>query len=404
MRRTSGCTIELLPDSQAPHPDSQVDPGHRYHLDEMLPSIHPSYFCSLSREGNPRLPSLQLPLPGQPGMPRTPHRGATRIGCLSHLDGLVSMRRTSGCTIELLPDSQAPHPDSQLENEYSILRLSSRRFQIFGSLHSTLGVSRPCLPDISIPSASLDTPETPRWGGVQEASDRTGSNITGRQNRIADGSDNFRRPLQKRDNLSSRISVSYLNTSKTREIIVDFRRSSTDPAPLYINGERVERVHTFRYLGVHISNDFSWTVNTTSIIKKAQQRLHFLRVLGKYNLKPDLLLTFYRSSIESLLTYCITVWYGSCTAADRERLQRVVKTAQKIIGRPLPSLTDIYTSRCLNRASAIIKDSTHPGSDLFHLLPSGKRYRCIKTKTNRLKNSFFPRAITILNGLPHCPS
>nr|XP_061830063.1 uncharacterized protein LOC133615463 [Nerophis lumbriciformis] len=194
-----------------------------------------------------------------------------------------------------------------------------------------------------------------------------------------------------------------LNTSKTREIIVDFRRSSTDPAPLYINGERVARVHTFRYLGVHISNDFSWTVNTTSIIKKAQQRLHFPRVLGKYNLKPDLLLTFYRSSIESLLTYCITVWYGSCTAADRERLQRVVKTAQKIIGRPLPSLMDIYTSRCLNRASAIIKDSTHPRSDLFHLLPSGKRYRCIKTKTNRLKNSFFPRAITTLTDCPIVP-
>nr|XP_061817720.1 uncharacterized protein LOC133607254 [Nerophis lumbriciformis] len=143
-------------------------------------------------------------------------------------------------------------------------------------------------------------------------------------------------------------------------------------------------------LGVHISNDFSWTVNTTSIIKKAQQRLHFLRVLGKYNLKPDLLLTFYRSSIESLLTYCITVWYGSCTAADRERLQRVVKTAQKIIGRPLPSLTDIYTSRCLNRASAIIKDSTHPGSDLFHLLPSGKRYRVAGKAMSKLS--------TILGG------
>jgi hypothetical protein len=59
---------------------------------------------------------------------------------------------------------------------------------------------------------------------------------------------------------------------------------------------------------------------------------------------------------------------------------------------------DIYTSRCLNRAITITKDSSHPGFELFELLPSGRRYRCIITKTNRFKNSFFPKAITSLNS------
>ncbi|CAI5682340.1 unnamed protein product [Oreochromis niloticus] len=166
-----------------------------------------------------------------------------------------------------------------------------------------------------------------------------------------------------------------LNTKKTKELIVDFRSHSTDLAPLYINGECVERVHTFRFLGVLISADISWTDNISAVVKKAQQRLHFLWVLRKYKLNSNLLLTFYRSSIESLLTYCITVWYGSCTKADRVRLQSVVKTAQKIIGCPLPSLMDIYSSRCLSRAANIIKDSSHPGFNMFSLLPSGKRYR-----------------------------
>ncbi|KAK0137703.1 hypothetical protein N1851_026097 [Merluccius polli] len=40
----------------------------------------------------------------------------------------------------------------------------------------------------------------------------------------------------------------------------------------------------------------------------------------------------------------------------------------------------------------------HQGFELFELLPSGRRYRCIKTRTNRLKNSFFPKAITSLNS------
>uniref|UniRef100_A0A3P9IZQ4 Reverse transcriptase domain-containing protein n=1 Tax=Oryzias latipes TaxID=8090 RepID=A0A3P9IZQ4_ORYLA len=175
-----------------------------------------------------------------------------------------------------------------------------------------------------------------------------------------------------------------LNTNKTR-------KHGADPTPLLINREHVERVHTFKFLGIIISADLSWTANTTAIIKKAQQRLHFLRVLRKNKINTNLLLTFYQSSIQSLLTYCITVWFGSCTAADKKRLQRVVETAQKIIGCPLPTLTDIYSARCLTRAHNIIKDSSHPGSNLFNLMPSGRRYRGIRSKTNRLKTASFQR-------------
>jgi hypothetical protein len=102
-----------------------------------------------------------------------------------------------------------------------------------------------------------------------------------------------------------------LNTKETSEIIVDFRKHCTDPPPLYINGECVERVHTLRFLGVLISDNISWSENIKAVCEKAQQQLHFLRVLRKYNLNSNLLRTFYRSSIESLLTYCITIWYGS---------------------------------------------------------------------------------------------
>lgn len=189
-----------------------------------------------------------------------------------------------------------------------------------------------------------------------------------------------------------------LNTTKTKEIILDFRRLKTDPAPIYINGDRVEMVHTFTFLGTVISADLSWTGNTTAVIKKAQQRLHFLRVLKRDNICQSLLVTFYRSTIESILVYCITVWFSTCTEAERKRLHRVVKTAQRIIGCPLPSLTDIYASRCLRRAEAITRDSTHPAHHLFDLLPSGRRYRSIRTRTNRLRDSFFPRAITALNS------
>ena len=90
----------------------------------------------------------------------------------------------------------------------------------------------------------------------------------------------------------------------------------------------------------------------------AQQRLHFLRVIRKNNICEKLLVTFNRSSIECILTYCITLLFSHCTEADREGLQRVVKTAEEIIGCPLPSLQDLYSSRCLTRAQEITRDST----------------------------------------------
>ena len=66
------------------------------------------------------------------------------------------------------------------------------------------------------------------------------------------------------------------------------------------------------------------------------------------------------------------------------------------IGCP-PSLEELYCLRCLRKANSIMKDSTHPGHGHFRLLPSGKRYGVYPASTNRLRDSFYPRAIKTLN-------
>ncbi len=106
---------------------------------------------------------------------------------------------------------------------------------------------------------------------------------------------------------------------------------------------------------------------------------------------------FYSGAIESVLTQCISVWYGNSSNQDCKALQRVVRLAERISGSTLPSLQDIYLKRCKSRAAKIIKDSNHPGNHLFHLLPSGKRFRSMMAKTERLRRSFFPQAIRLLN-------
>ncbi|KAK2899372.1 hypothetical protein Q8A73_012501 [Channa argus] len=132
-----------------------------------------------------------------------------------------------------------------------------------------------------------------------------------------------------------------LITDKTKEMIVDMRKERRTHQPLFIRELQVERMSNFKYLGVHISEDLTWTPHVTQLVKKDQQQLYFLRSLRKFGMSPKILSNFYSCVIESVLTNCITVWYSSTTVMDHKCLQRVVKTEQKITRPPLPSLQSI---------------------------------------------------------------
>ena len=99
----------------------------------------------------------------------------------------------------------------------------------------------------------------------------------------------------------------------------------------------------FKCLGTIISNDLAWENNTDAVVKKAQQRLFFLCQLKKFGLRREILVQFYRSAIESILTFSICVWFGGISQRQRGRLDRVVKTASKIVGSELTSQPYIKT-------------------------------------------------------------
>ncbi len=181
-----------------------------------------------------------------------------------------------------------------------------------------------------------------------------------------------------------------LNIDKTKELVVDFRRQSREHTPITIDKTPVERVNSFKFLGVHITEDLTWSAHTDAVLKKSHQRLFFLRRLRKFGMSPSILRSFYTCTVESILTGCITAWFGNSTAGNRKALQRVVRTARHIGGGELPSLQDIYTRRCIRKARRIINESSHPSHRLFSLQPTGKRLRSIRSHTSQLRDSFFP--------------
>ncbi|KAK1795546.1 hypothetical protein P4O66_001044 [Electrophorus voltai] len=102
------------------------------------------------------------------------------------------------------------------------------------------------------------------------------------------------------------------------------------------------------------------------------QRSH-LRCLRDFRLPSKVLRNVYTCTIESILTGNITVWLGNSTKRDRQALQRVVRSAERIIHTELPDLQTIYYKRCQTKARRIVKDPTNPNNRLFSLLSSPEK-------------------------------
>ena len=132
-----------------------------------------------------------------------------------------------------------------------------------------------------------------------------------------------------------------LKVTKTKEMIVDYWKRRTEHAPILISGAVVEQVESFKFLGVHINNKLEWSKHAKTVVKRARQSLFPLGKLKRFGMGPEILTRFNSCNIKSILTGCITAWYGNCMAPDRKALQRVVRTAQYITGAKLPAIQDL---------------------------------------------------------------
>ena len=83
-----------------------------------------------------------------------------------------------------------------------------------------------------------------------------------------------------------------INVKKTKEILIDFRKNKTEVPPIIIEGEVVERVTVYKYLGIEINNQLKFDSCAKSKFNKLQQRLFFLRKLNSFNVDRAILQLF----------------------------------------------------------------------------------------------------------------
>ena len=189
-----------------------------------------------------------------------------------------------------------------------------------------------------------------------------------------------------------------LNVTKTKELIVDFRRNVTEHKPVTINGEDVEQVPEYKYLGTTISKSLDWSSNVGLLHKKANQRVYFVRALKKFRVDNTIIALFYKSLIQSIISYNLICYFGNATKNEEKKLNQPRKIVQRLLGIDLPSLDDLYQERVLSKLRQIMQDPTHPLNDQFSFNRSGIRLCPPRTQKNRHRQSFVPNAIHLYNA------
>ena len=91
-----------------------------------------------------------------------------------------------------------------------------------------------------------------------------------------------------------------LNTSKTKEMILG-RIDLTSIPSLSTPTGPIQRVTTFKLLGLHLDASLSWTTHINTIVSKASKRLYFLKQLRRAGVPPQQLLHFYMTVIRPVL-------------------------------------------------------------------------------------------------------
>ncbi|CAB4021160.1 Hypothetical predicted protein [Paramuricea clavata] len=199
-----------------------------------------------------------------------------------------------------------------------------------------------------------------------------------------------------------------VNPKKTKDMWISFSQSSSEPPPIQTDGIEIERVNSFKLLGVWVQNDLKWNTHVCKITKRANKLLFLLRECRKSFLPPEIGLLTYTSKIRPILEYASPVWGGIPKYLEAE-IERVQQRSLRILGfekDTLPTLKERRDKATCNGLKRIVEVQKNPCNRFL----SGNKnhtYELRRTrdstprqlsKTHRHSTSFIPRACRLTNS------
>ena len=122
-----------------------------------------------------------------------------------------------------------------------------------------------------------------------------------------------------------------VNQNKSKVMLFNTARKHDFTPALTIDNNKLEVIEEIKLLGVKISNDLKWNLNTKYITTKAYSRLWMLRRLKLLGASQAELVDCYTKQARSVLDYCAVVWHAGLTQINTADIERVQKTACAII-------------------------------------------------------------------------
>ena len=117
-----------------------------------------------------------------------------------------------------------------------------------------------------------------------------------------------------------------INSSKTKFMVFNPTLSFDFVPEMELNSNPLETVDSMKLLGLVVSNDLSWKLNTENLTRKAYGRLWSINRLANHGATLDDLIDIYNKQVRSVLEFGVPVWNSSITKEEVKELERVQKS------------------------------------------------------------------------------
>lgn len=196
------------------------------------------------------------------------------------------------------------------------------------------------------------------------------------------------------------------------------RRSTVNPS-YHLDNTALESVSSYKYLGVHITNDLSWKKHIDFITNKANRMLGYLR-RNFHSAPSSIKLLFYKTIVRSQLEYASSIWdpHVEILIHQLEMVQNnsarfifsnyqrasSVSTMKSNLGLPLLTTRRKIARLCLFH-KIFYHDSLHdilitPPSYVSLRLDHSHKVGLISCHANAFSKSFIPQTSKDWNHLP----
>ena len=158
-------------------------------------------------------------------------------------------------------------------------------------------------------------------------------------------------------------------------------------------------------MGLTISDDLSWNLHVSDIIRKANKRMYFLILLRRAGIPSSDIICFYCTCIRPLLEYCAPVFHHAIPKYLSDDLQRIQKRALHIItpgnsyreNLACHGLRSLQSRRMCNQRMCSLFPPKHSAK---YNLRHTRQFSLPRFRTERFKRSFIPAMCGILNTIP----